>query len=50
MCALAGLGPVQSLLDVEWKSEVVGLATTALAVLGMVVGSLVFPDSARERS
>ncbi len=51
LCAVAGLGPVKSLLHlteddlgVDVTSAHIGLATTVLALVLMVVGSLVSPD------
>ena len=41
---VVGLKPVQKLLDIELSTPVVGLATVALAVIAMVMGSLLFPD------
>ena len=41
---LTGLKPVQELLGVNWKGEVVGLTVSALAIVLMVGLSLAFPD------
>jgi SSS family solute:Na+ symporter len=48
LTAIAGLGPVQEQLGVQWKSSIVGLTTVLLAVAAMVLGSLFFPDRAKE--
>ena len=41
---LTGLKPVQHLLGVEWKGEIVGLTVSVLAMVLMVGLSLAFPD------
>jgi solute:Na+ symporter, SSS family len=43
--AVLGLSPVQAMLGLEWGSEFVGLGTVLLALIAMVGGSLLFPDS-----
>ena len=46
--AVLGLGPVKVLAGLEaYTSAEIGLATTALALVLMVIGSVVFPDRAR---
>ena len=43
--AVAGLGPVNQALGLGmYKSDEIGLAITALALVLMFAGSLVFPD------
>jgi len=44
-CSIVGLKPVQSLLGIEVSSATVGLTVIAVAMVLMVAGSLVFPDS-----
>jgi len=50
--AVVGLKPVQSLLGIEVSSAIVGLTVTALAMVLMVAGSLLFParSTSRERT
>jgi len=43
--AVLGLKPIQNLLGIDIATEIVGLSVITLAVLLMVLGSLVFPDS-----
>lgn len=43
--SLLGLTPVQVLVGVKWRSEYVGLATTAIAAVAMIIGSFLFPDA-----
>ncbi|CAG0966465.1 Sodium/proline symporter [Phycisphaerales bacterium] len=43
--ALTGLKPVQNLIGVQWRSEYVGLATVALAIVAMAAGSFLAPDA-----
>lgn len=42
--ALAGLDPVQKLLDIEVSSEMVGLTVVISSTVLMLIGSLMFPD------
>ena len=42
--AIAGLKPVQNLLNIDISSEIVGLAVIFLSVALMLIGSLLFPD------
>jgi len=46
--AVTGLAPVQQALGVRWRSEYVGLATVAIALTAMVLGSLLAPDRKQE--
>ncbi len=49
LSAVAGLGPVKSLLGIETIGPAeIGLGTLGLAMLAMLVGSLLFPDRDRE--
>ena len=43
--AILGLDRVQQLCGVHWESQSVGLGATGAAILLMVTGSLLFPDS-----
>lgn len=45
---LFGLKPVQQMFDLNYESQTVGLWTTVLAIVAMIVGSLLFPDSSHE--
>ena len=43
--SVLGLGPVQEILGVDWRGDIVGLCAAGGALVALVLGSLLVPDA-----